>query len=144
VIYLDTSAFLKLYILEDGSQDVARLVESQDEPLPVWDMLEAELINALRLKTFWGDISTEQADQQIKLFDVRKRRGLYIVPELARGDLMVSFRRLAAETACLGCRTMDIIHVACAMQLNATAFLSYDKRQRTLAKHAGLSVWGTR
>lgn len=49
VIYLDTSALLKLYIREDHSESVQKWVESQDDPLPVWDFQQMELKNALRL-----------------------------------------------------------------------------------------------
>ena len=38
VIYLDTSALLKLYIHEDHSEAVQEWVVSQDDPLPVWDL----------------------------------------------------------------------------------------------------------
>lgn len=140
MIYLDTSAFVKLYFLEEGSDFVQSCVTSQDDSLPVWDVLEAELINACRLKAFWGDITPVQADQQIALFEQRLRRGQYHVAEVDRSALMGSFRSLCRQTPQLGCRTMDILHVACALQLASARFLSYDDRQRALATHAGLSV----
>ncbi len=43
MLYLDTSAFLKLYIREAGSEQVQSMVVSQFEPLPVWEILEMEL-----------------------------------------------------------------------------------------------------
>ena len=140
VIYLDTSALIKLYIHEAGSEAVQRLIAGQDEPLPVWEIQEAELINALRLKVFWKDITRAQADKQISLFEDRKRRGIYFFPDLRRADLMASFRHLSELTPHLGCRTMDILHVACAVQLAAQPFVSFDARQRALAVRAGLTV----
>jgi predicted nucleic acid-binding protein len=140
MLYLDTSALLKLYIREPGSEAVQARVVEQDRPLPIWEIQEAELINALRLKAFWKEISPAQAESQIELFQDRRRRGQYFFPELRRSDLMDTFRRLSAETPRLGCRTMDIFHVACALQLGATAFLGFDKRQLSLALHAGLQV----
>ncbi|MCW1883803.1 type II toxin-antitoxin system VapC family toxin [Luteolibacter flavescens] len=140
MLYLDTSALLKLYILEKGSEAVQRQVASQDLPLPIWEIQEAELINALRLKAFWKEITCEQAEVQIGLFQDRQRRGLYLFPEIHRSDLMKTFRFLSAETPRLGCRTMDIFHVACAVQVAATGFMTFDTRQRELALHAGLNV----
>lgn len=140
MLYLDTSALLKLYIREAGSEAVQARVASQDLPLPVWEIQEAELVNALRLKAFWKEITPGQAEGQIKLFEDRKRRGLYVFPEIQRGALMQTFRRLSEETPRLGCRTMDIFHVACAVEIAATAFISFDERQRSLAAHAGLQV----
>ncbi len=140
MLYLDTSALLKLYIREAGSEAVQARVAAQNLPLPVWEIQEAELVNALRLKAFWKEITPEQAEGQIKHFEDRQRRGLYVFPEIQRGALMQTFRRLSEETPRLGCRTMDIFHVACAVEIAATAFISFDERQRSLAAHAGLQV----
>jgi len=46
VIYLDTSAFLKLYVREADSDRVQDLVIGQKEPLPVWEFQQVEMINA--------------------------------------------------------------------------------------------------
>jgi hypothetical protein len=35
---------------------------------------------------------------------------------------------------------MDIFHVACALEISATEFLTFDQRQSALAVHAGLTV----
>ncbi len=35
---------------------------------------------------------------------------------------------------------MDILHVACAVQIGATEFLTFDERQRALARQAKLAV----
>jgi len=140
MLYLDTSALLKLYIRETGSDLVQARIASQDHPLPIWEIQKTELINALRLKVFWNEISAAQADAQIELFQSRFKRGLYVFPEIDRNALMKGFLRLSAETPRLGCRTMDIFHVACALEIRASEFLSFDQRQQSLATHAGLNV----
>jgi predicted nucleic acid-binding protein len=144
VIYLDTSALLKLYIREKGSEFVQTQVMSQDLPLPIWELQLAEFINALRLKTFWGEIDNDQADGLLALFDERMERGQYYVPEIDRDRLMTTFRALSRETERIGCRTMDVYHVACAVQLGPQHFISFDERQRTLATSAGLNVVSVR
>jgi len=65
VLYLDTSAFLKLYIREAGSEQVQSMVVSQFEPLPVWEILEMELCNALNLKVFRGELEDERISRPI-------------------------------------------------------------------------------
>lgn len=140
MLYLDTSALLKLYIHEPSSETVQSHVASQESPLPIWEIQEVELINALRLKVFWKEISTAQAENQIELFQNRRKRGLYFFPEINRISLMTRFLLLSKETPRLGCRTMDIFHVACALEIAATAFLSFDSRQNNLASHAGLKL----
>lgn len=140
MIYLDTSALIKLYLLEKDSADVQALLSTQSDPLPVWELQEMELTNALRLKVFWGDISAEQSEEQLDLFESRKARGHYYFPEIDRAALFVTFRRLSVHTATLGCRTLDILHVACASLLKPDLFVSYDERQKKLAEIAGLKV----
>jgi len=140
MLYLDTSALLKLYIRETGSDLVQARIASQDHPLPIWEIQKAELINALRLKVFWNEITLEQAETQIRLFENRLKRGLYVFPEIDRNSLMKCVLRLGAEAPRLGCRTMDIFHVACALEIRACEFLSFDQRQQSLATHAGLNV----
>ena len=43
-------------------------------------------------------------------------------------------------SATLRCRTLDIIHVAAALVLGTHEFITFDARQGTLAKRAGLTV----
>ena len=40
----------------------------------------------------------------------------------------------------IGTRTLDVMHVACACETQANAFISFDERQCSLAKLAGLQV----
>lgn len=140
MIYLDTSAFLKLYISEKGSEEVQRIVTAQDDPIPLWDLLQAEMLNALRLKVYWGEIQRDDASRLSRLFDDRLRRGQYFVADVDRVRLSDRFRELCELTPETGCRTMDILHVACATQLAPESFVSFDDRQRDLAIRAGLKV----
>ncbi len=140
MIYLDTSAFVKLYILEPGSEAVWDLVAGQSDPLPVWEIQEMELTNALRLKVFWGDISEADANHQIDLHVSRKAKGQHFFPDLDRAALFDCFQKLSALTPHTGCRTLDILHVACAMQLSPNLFVTFDSRQEALAIEAGLKT----
>ncbi len=140
MIYLDTSALIKLYVLEAGSEFVQSCVAGQDDPLPVGELQEAELANALHLKVFRKEWTEEEAASQIGHFQERSKRGFYVVPEIDRVELMRTFHRLSRETPRTGCRTMDIFHVACALQIPACRFLSFDRRQAALARLAGLAV----
>ena len=140
MIYLDTSALIKLYHLEPGSADVQTLVSSQSHPLPIWELQEMELTNALRLKVFWKEISEADASSQIAHFNRRQSSGFYYMPEIGRSDLLDRYLALSAHTAKLGCRTLDILHVAAATLLGASLFVTYDQRQAPLATLAGLKV----
>lgn len=140
MIYLDTSAFLKLYIREDGSESVQGALESQDEPIPVLDVLEWEFVNALRLKVFWGELDGPTVNHLVALFDDRLLRGQYVVADIDRDRLTTDVRVLSMHTQTVGSRTLDVVHVAIAHQLQVNAFITFDDRQRALARTAGLAV----
>ena len=140
MIYLDTSALVKLYVLETGSEFVQSCLSEQDDPLPVWELQEAELANALHLKVFRNEWTEAEAELQIEHFHSRKQRGLYVFPEIDRVELIREFHRLSRETPRTGCRTMDIFHVACALQIPSCRFLTFDGRQDKLARMAGLEM----
>ena len=140
MIYLDTSAVVKLYVLEAGSEFVQSCLSEQDDPLPIWELQEAELANALHLKVFRNEWTEAEAELQIEHFHSRKQRGLYVFPEIDRVELIREFHRLSRETPRTGCRTMDIFHVACALQIPSCRFLTFDGRQGKLARLAGLEM----
>lgn len=140
MIYVDTCALVKLYVLEAGSEFVQSCLSEQDDPLPVWELQEAELANALHLKVFRNEWTGEEAELQLGHFRSRRQRGLYVFPEIDRVELIREFHRLSRETPRTGCRTMDLFHVACALQIPSCRFLTFDGRQGKLARLAGLEM----
>ncbi len=118
------------------------MVSSQSDPLPIWELQEMELTNALRLKIFWGEISPADANRQLELFERRKEKGHYYFPDLDRAAFLTTFQRLSIHTPELGCRTLDIMHVACAVLLEPDLFVSFNAGQRILAARVGLAVHG--
>jgi hypothetical protein len=44
------------------------------------------------------------------------------------------------QAATVGCRTLDILHVAAALALEVTEFFTFDHRQGELARRAGPTV----
>ena len=140
MIYLDTSAFIKLYLHEEGSAEVHRLVVAQRDPLPVWSLVELELLNALRFKVFIGEISRDEVDRLISLYRDRKRSGQYFVPHLDPVALHELSVQMTERTPVIGCQALDIHHVAAARLCDAALFITADKRQATLAEAEGREV----
>lgn len=140
MIYLDTSAFLKLYIREKESETVQHMLAAQREPVPIADVLQLEFVNSLRLKVFWGELDAPTVTHLLSLFDDRVYRGQYHIATIERIRLLSDFRTLSLHTQSIGCRSLDILHVACALQLNVDTFITFDDRQRELASREGLRV----
>jgi predicted nucleic acid-binding protein len=140
MIYLDTSAFIKLYLLEDGSPEVHHLVVSQQEPLPLWHFMELEFYNALRSKVFLSEMSLESVESVLSLYLERKRSGQYFAPRLDPIALHELSLQMTVRTPTLGCRALDILHVAAARLCDASVFVTADKRQAALAAAEGRVV----
>jgi predicted nucleic acid-binding protein len=140
MIYLDSSAFIKLYLQEDGSAEVNGLVVAQTEPLPVWYFLEIEFLNALRFKVFLSEMSPEDVERLVSLYLDRKRSGQYFVPHLDPIALHELAVHMSVRTQTIGCRALDILHVAAARLCDSTTFVTADMRQAALAEAEGRVV----
>jgi len=140
MIYLDTSAFIKLYLREKGSTEVHDLVVSQQDPLPVWSLIELEFINALRFKVFLADVAPEEVERLIDLYRDRRRAGQYYAPHLDPVALHELAIQMTGRTAAIGSRALDILHVSAARLCAAARFLTADRRQAALAEAEGVDV----
>lgn len=139
--YIDTSILVKLYATEANSLAADDLVLTFDTPLPLTLLQELELRNALRLKQARGELTSHAA--------AGAERDLQSDIDLGRFkqtpcDAEVIFRRAEtlskAHAAATMCRTLDILHVATAVAIECRQFASFDRRQRDLARRAGLKV----
>jgi predicted nucleic acid-binding protein len=140
-VYFDSGVIVKLYVTEPNSADAIRLVTSSPPPAPLTDWQAIEVRNALRLKRFRGEITPSQLGAALRAFTQDERAGAWHRPALDLGDALRRAESLSSKlTPALGCRTLDILHVAAALALGVREFASFDGRQRQLAKKAGLRV----
>ncbi len=116
------------------------LIVANSEPLVIWDLHRIEFHNALRLKVFRNELESEDADSLIRFFQTRNRDGIYYTPSMDRKDHVDLCLELTALSMEIGCRSLDIMHVAAARLFVADKFLTFDERQAVLAENAGLSV----
>ena len=140
MIYLDTSAFIKLYLREKGSEEVNRLVVAQQDPLPVWSLVELEFLNALRFKVFLAELSGDQCKSIAALYLDRKRSRQYFAPHIDPIALHELSIMMTERTPIIGCRALDILHVAASRLCDAAMFITADKRQAALAEAEGSVV----
>jgi predicted nucleic acid-binding protein len=140
MIYLDTSAFIKLYLEEEGSAEVHSLVVSQEDPLPLSHLMELEFVNALRFKVFLSEMLPQDVDRLVALFRDRKRSGQYYMPHLDPVALHELSLQMTERTAAIGCRALDILHVAAARLCDAALFVTADRRQAALAEAESRTV----
>jgi len=139
--YLDTAVFVKGYVSETDSHRATAILQAEGFPLLFSHVHEVEIPNAIRLKRFRGEISKREEKVAIQLFrdDIKTGR-------LARAeyDLAEVFRRTetlsAKYSGDIGSRSLDLLHVAAALEAGCTAFASFDERQRKVADLCGLAL----
>lgn len=139
--YLDSSALIKLYVPEAGSERVSEYARRLPHPLPFSHLHELEMKNALHLKLFRREAAAKAVDESIRAMDGDLAAGVLSRPELDWFDVFRRAWTLAREhSAKIGCRSLDLLHVASALFLEATDFLTFDDRQARLARATGLEV----
>ncbi len=100
-----------------------------------------ETRNALRNAAVRGEITEEERKKAFRRIEEDLRDGFFIPTPFSWTDILrradeLSERHREKD----GQRTLDLLHVAIALELRASVFLSFDKRQRRLARAAGLRV----
>jgi len=140
-VYFDSAIIVKLYVQETNSADAIRLVSAHKAPyiLTWWQTLEVR--NAIRLKAFRGEITLTEMTQSLLALDADAGSGRWIRPVHNVVALEQKAEALsAANAATVGCRSLDIIHVAAALVIGVKEFVTLDHRQAALARAAGLTV----
>ena len=118
-----------------------------EEPLYFTSLLEFEFRQAIELQVWLHSndktrgYSRKEADRMIADWESDVASGLNcLLPFDMDAVLRLSLVYSNQRTAHGGHRTLDIFHVATAMHLRATHFLTFDDRQSHLARYAGLAV----
>jgi predicted nucleic acid-binding protein len=102
---------------------------------------EIEIPNAIRLKVFRGEISQAQSETALGAFrsDIDSGRLDRFSYDLA-GIFPAAERLSHKHSARIGARSMDLLHIAAALETGCTHFASFDKRQRECAALEGLTI----
>jgi len=132
-VFLDTSAFAKRYVAEQGSDKVMALCQKADS-LVVSVICLPELISTL---------SRLVREKKLAKADYRKLKG-GAMADLADVDIC----QITPEVMVLAVslleshplRAMDALHVACALAVKPDMFVAADHRQLSAARKAGLRI----
>lgn len=139
--YPDTGFLCSLYAPDAQTKRAAARMVRQPLPLPFVWLHQLELRNALRLRVFRGEITRPQRDAALNLILADLATGVLTAVTPSHPGVMTESERLSAtHSELLGTRSLDILHVAAALVLGATEFLTFDQRQARLAKATGLRV----
>lgn len=132
-VFLDTSAFAKRYVVEQGSDKLIALCRQADS-LVVSVICLPELISTL---------SRLVREKKLAKADYRKLKG-EAMGDLADVDICQITSGVIVSVVSLleshPLRAMDALHVACALAVEPDLFVSADHRQLSAARKAGLKI----
>ena len=140
--YADSSFLMSLAVEDANTEEAKRFMSRQPEPLPFNPLHRLEVRNGLRLRVHRGDIDAFRRTAALRQIEEDLEDGLLVHQAMPWTDALRRAEQLSADHAeQIGSRAADTLHVAAALLAEAQRFLSFDKRQRDLAKAAGLKVF---
>lgn len=140
-IYADPSALLKLYLKEPESRAMAEWRKKIGDPLLVTHHGRIELTNGIGLAAYRGIITDKTHDAAMAALNDDFAQGRYKQGDvLWRATLKRAGDLSRKHTRSIGCRSLDILHVASALALEFKYFATFDLRQRQLARAADLKI----
>jgi predicted nucleic acid-binding protein len=138
-IYADSSVFVSLYISDGHSLDARRGFATRPS-LWLTPLHRAEWTHAVEQHVFRGYMSPAEARQVYLLFEADSGKGLWLDTPLPESAFTVAIDMARRHVAHIGTRTLVTLHVACAMELKAERFWTFDERQKKLARAVGLKT----
>ena len=147
IAYPDTSFLCALYRKQSNSGEAAAHFAKMPEALHVASPLLFEFRQSIRWQVFLHQKDAAKGyNRQTALAALSKLQGdiasgaLVVLP-VEWADVASIAERLSAQyTFTEGYRGFDVLHVATALHLGASEFLTFDAHQRKLAKAEGLAV----
>lgn len=138
-IYADSSVLASVYVLDVHTPAAVKLLARQPD---VWvtPFHEAEVAHVISQGVFRGRFSQQQANSASQSFQNDCDAGVWhriAFPPNAFAGCVALARQRGAR---VGSRTLDSLHVACALELKAQRFWTFDQRQAKVAKAAGLKL----
>lgn len=138
-VCVDTSFLASLYAIEVHSSEARRRVAQK---LVVWvtPINSAEVVHAFCGQVFRSKVSDVEARLALAQFAKDCAQGVWTLVDLPdrAWEICIELGRRHGST--LGVRTLDSLHVACALELRADKFWTFDERQAKLAQVVGLDT----
>ncbi|MGA2542267.1 MAG: PIN domain-containing protein [Verrucomicrobiota bacterium] len=141
VAFADTGFIASLYLKESTSAQARAAVQAMSLSLPLTPLAMLELRNAFNRAVHRQRLTAAQRDALWQDVEADIASGFLVPVPVPPGPLHDTARRLSDRyTPVLGTRSLDLLHVAAALALEAKVFFSFDDRQRKAAASEGLQV----
>lgn len=137
----DSSLIVPLYLQEPSSALADAACLSVAPPIRLSEWHRVEVASAFQRAVKTGRITDAQAALLWQDFTSDIASGRFEIVAVDHAAVLARALMLTQKhTATLGARTLDLIHVATALEIGVTDFLSLDNRQRQAATAEGLNV----
>jgi len=139
IVYVDTSFLVAAYVVDAQSLVVANLLASHPH-LCLTPFHCSEAANAIYRQVFTGRLSLPGAKTAWQSFEADTAAGVWQTVDFPTLAWDVCIGLALRFSATIGVRTLDSLHVACALELKADRFWTFDERQARLAEAVGLDT----
>ncbi len=138
MVYVDTSALIKRYITETNSDEFDAFFMSHG-PIAISRLTLVEIRSALARRQRAGEISAEIAEQAMDEVRIDLQDGILDVFPVADEQVAQALHLIERLTP-LPLRTLDALHLAIALDCQASDFATADRQQAEAAHALGLNV----
>jgi|SRR5271166_2702766 len=139
MVCVDSSFLASLYALEAHSSEAHRRI-AQKPQVGITPFNRAELAHAFHYQVFRSRISAAEARLAWNQFEQDCAQQVWILVDLPDAMWRTCIDLAKKYGPTLGVRTLDSLHVACALELKAQRFWTFDERQARLAEAVGLDT----
>jgi predicted nucleic acid-binding protein len=137
----DSSLIVALYLAEVDSARADAACAAVPPPIQLTDWHRVEIANAFQRAVKNGRIAAAQAALLWQDVTDDINTGRFALATIDHAAVLIRTLALTQKhTATTGTRSLDLIHIATALELGAADFLSLDNRQRQAASAEGLIV----
>ncbi|MCH7227448.1 type II toxin-antitoxin system VapC family toxin [Verrucomicrobiaceae bacterium E54] len=129
------------FINDEHTDQARRQVQGLSGPIGISRLGVLEYQNSVWRKVGFDGFGKDHAERAIREFGEQVSKGWFLLQPV--DDETIWQRAMGLSTSYsseLKVRSLDILHVAIAMELAADSFWSFDQRQNALAKKAGFAI----
>ncbi|MBA2432668.1 MAG: type II toxin-antitoxin system VapC family toxin [Chthoniobacterales bacterium] len=139
--YPDSSFLISLHRTDTHHAEAHSFLARHAASLAFTPLHRIEVRNALRNVTAIGEMTEAECRLAFRQIEEDLRDEILVHTAIEWTNVFRRAEQLSADyAAAAGQRTIDLLHVAIALESGAKTFLSFDTRQRKLAQAAGLKV----
>ena len=137
-LFFDTSALVKRYHEEEGSEKVDEMIEDEETHVVITSLSVIEAISAFRRKYNREELTEDRMNQTLSVFFEEALEDFLIIP-LEESLTEHSFDLILTEDL----RTLDSLQLSAALTVKQEnmRFVSADKKLNAVAEDKGLEVF---